>query len=89
MEVRLDAKVPGTVLLRDEGSGAVFYITNSNVQQFDLTDDYVVMALFGDGSWEDDMQRLQAREEEGGGGDLVDVVMDQESFRDLISVMYD
>jgi hypothetical protein len=35
------------------------------------------------------MQRLQAREEEGGGGDLVDVVMDQESFRDLISVMYD
>jgi hypothetical protein len=33
MEVRLDAKVPGTLLLRDEGSGAVYYITNSNVQQ--------------------------------------------------------
>ncbi|KAI8463135.1 MAG: hypothetical protein J3K34DRAFT_527240 [Monoraphidium minutum] len=89
MEVRLDAKIPGTVLLRDEGSGAVYYLTNNNVQQFDLTDDYVVMALFGDGAWEDQIQRLQAREEEGGGGRLVDVAMDQEAFRDLISVMQD
>jgi hypothetical protein len=27
--------------------------------QVDLTDDYVVMALFGDGAWEDNMQKLQ------------------------------
>jgi hypothetical protein len=27
--------------------------------QVDLTDDFVVMALFGDGAWEDRMQRLQ------------------------------
>jgi hypothetical protein len=117
VEARLDAKIPGTVLLRDEGSGAVFFITYNNVQQvrrfprgserarglavvaraclalsvqaaarrgaacvaaraqlpaarrrstagpgqtrppvktqIDLTDDYVVMALFGDGAWED------------------------------------
>jgi hypothetical protein len=33
VEVRLDAKVPGTVLLRDDGSGAVHYITYNNVQQ--------------------------------------------------------
>lgn len=33
MEVRLDAKVPGTVLLRDEATGAVYFISNSNVQQ--------------------------------------------------------
>lgn len=33
MEVRLDAKLPGTVLLRDEATGAVFYITNNNIQQ--------------------------------------------------------
>jgi len=118
MEVRLDAKVPGTVLLRDEGSGAVHYITYNNIQQvrrvgsglgcgrllkrrsaavmqvaarkhpapegvwpaipdplpspplpllppicinarqIDLTDDYVVMALFGDGGWEDQVRVL-------------------------------
>lgn len=115
--------------------------------QIDLTDDYVVMAFFGDGSWEDQvrrgklpiggyqsgsylpavtdlslkahfsaaavqllfagsflpaaadatcmpfaysqMQRLQARENEDGTGSLMDAVMDQESFRDLISVLED
>jgi hypothetical protein len=35
------------------------------------------------------MQRLQAREREDGTGGLVDVAMDQESFRDLISVFAD
>jgi hypothetical protein len=43
------------------------------------------MALFGDGAWEDSMQRLTARDAATGG--LVDVVMDRETFRDLISVM--
>lgn len=27
--------------------------------QIDLTDDYVVVALFGDGSWEAQVQRVQ------------------------------
>jgi hypothetical protein len=31
----------------------------ANGTQVDLTDDYVVMALFGDGAWEENMQRLQ------------------------------
>lgn len=53
--------------------------------QIDLTDDYVVVALFGDGAWEDRMQRLTARDE--GTGNLVDVVLDSDAFRDLISVM--
>jgi hypothetical protein len=35
------------------------------------------------------MQRLQARENEDGSGSLVNVAMDQESFRDLISVLAD
>lgn len=52
--------------------------------QIDLTDDYVVMALFGDGAWQDTMQRLTAKDE---AGNLVDVVLDQDAFRDLISVM--
>jgi hypothetical protein len=34
--------------------------TNFTPCQIDLTDDYVVMALFGDGSWED-----QVREHHG------------------------
>jgi hypothetical protein len=32
MEVRLDAKMPGTVLLRDQ-QGYVYFITFNNVQQ--------------------------------------------------------
>jgi hypothetical protein len=52
--------------------------------QIDLTDDYVVVALFGDGAWEDKMQRLTARDD---AGNLVDVVLDGDAFRDLISVM--
>lgn len=84
VELRLDAKIPGTVLLRDK-NGGVFYITIDNVQQIDLTDDYVVVALFGDGAWEDRMQRLTARDEAT--GSLVDVVLDSDAFRDLISVM--
>jgi predicted Zn-dependent protease len=42
------------------------------------------MALFSDGAWEETMQRLTARDASGG---LVDVVLDREAFRDLISVM--
>lgn len=75
--------MPGTVLLRDKGGG-VHYITLNNIQQIDLTDDFVVMALFGDGAWEDTMQRLTARDDTGA---LVDVVMDKDTFRDIISVM--
>jgi hypothetical protein len=32
LQVRLDAKVPGTVLLRDK-DGYVYYITLNNIQQ--------------------------------------------------------
>jgi hypothetical protein len=32
LQLRLDAKIPGTVLLRDK-NGGVFYITVDNVQQ--------------------------------------------------------
>lgn len=43
-----------------------------------------MVALFGDGAWEDKMQRLTAKDE---GGNLVDVVLDADAFRDMISVM--
>lgn len=54
--------------------------------QIDLTDDYVVMALFGDGSWEGNIQRLQAPVEEGS-TQLTDVQLNSEAFRDLISAL--
>lgn len=44
----------------------------------------MVVALFGDGSWEQQVQRLQAKNDMG---DLLDAQMDQEAFRDLISIM--
>lgn len=82
-EIRLDAKVPGTVLLRHP-SGQVHYVTFNNIQQIDLTDDYVVMALFAGGSWEQNMQPLQARNDKGA---VEEVKLDQETFRDLVSLM--
>ncbi|GLI60519.1 hypothetical protein VaNZ11_002525 [Volvox africanus] len=82
-EVRLDAKLPGTMLLRDPQDG-VFFITYNNIQQIDLTDDYVVGSLFAGGDWESIAQRLQARDDMGA---LVDVKLGKEAFRDMISVM--
>ena len=49
-----------------------------------MTDDYVVSALFGDGGWEALMQRVQGKDE---ADKMVDVQLDQESYRELISVM--
>lgn len=43
-----------------------------------------MLTLFGDGAWEDTMQRLQAKDDDGV---LVDVKLDQDAFRDMISVM--
>ncbi|KXZ55132.1 hypothetical protein GPECTOR_3g283 [Gonium pectorale] len=82
-EVRLDAKLPGTLLLRDQDN-AVYFITYNTIQQIDLTDDYVVGSLFAGGDWTAVLQRVQARDE---AGLLVDVRLDKEAFRDLISVM--
>ncbi|EFJ40786.1 hypothetical protein VOLCADRAFT_121683 [Volvox carteri f. nagariensis] len=82
-EVRLDAKLPGTLLLRDPRDG-VYFITYNNIQQIDLTDDYVVGSLFAGGDWEAIAQRVQARDDAGA---LVDVKMPKDAFRDMISVM--
>lgn len=52
--------------------------------QIDLTDDYVVISLFGDGAWETSIQRLVGKDD---AGDPVDVYLDQASFRDLLSIV--
>lgn len=53
--------------------------------QIDLTDDYVMAAVFGDGSWEANVQRVQARDDAS--GEPMDLQMPTEAFRDLISLM--
>ncbi|GLC43429.1 hypothetical protein PLESTB_001556400 [Pleodorina starrii] len=82
-EVRLDAKLPGTLLLRDPQDG-VFFVTYNNIQQIDLTDDYVVGSLFAGGDWEVLVQRVQARDDNG---TLIDLKLPKEAFRDMISVL--
>ena len=52
--------------------------------QIDLTDDYVVTSIFGDGTWERTIQKVQGKDDDG---KMQDARMDQESFRDLISIM--
>lgn len=82
-EVRLDAKLPGTMLLRDSNDN-VYFITYNNVQQIDLTDDYVVGSLFVGDDWKVMLQRVQVRDD---GGAVVDLQLPKDAFRDLISVM--
>eukprot|EP00955_Chlamydomonas_euryale_P045550 353182-Chlamydomonas_euryale.AAC.42 len=81
-EARLDAQIPGTLLLRDPDN--FVYFINLNIQQIDLTDDYVVVSIFGDGSWESTLQKVQGKDDNGV---LIDARFDQEAFRDLISIM--
>jgi len=81
-EVRSDPQVAGTLLMRDP-QGYVHSIT-LGLQQIDLTDDYVVVALFGDGSWQQQAQRVQAKNDDG---EIVDAQLTQEAFRDLISLI--
>lgn len=82
-QLRTDAKVPGMVLLRDP-SGMVFYITYNNIQQVDLSDDYVVSAIFGNTDWEAGLQPVQALDKDG---QLVTVQLDKIAFEDLVSIM--
>lgn len=56
----------------------------ASASQVDLTDDYVVMALLGGGSWEQNMTPLQTRGEDGS---VQDVRLDQETFRDMVSLL--
>lgn len=92
MEVKTDAGVPGTLLLRDAADGGrIWYLSVPQVQQVDLTDDFAVAAIFAGGAWERAMQPLQAPAEEGGAAALAglkveDVRLDREAFRALTTV---
>lgn len=64
--VRLDMEVAGALLLRDP-RGNIFAIETDGLPQVDLSDDYVLLMLFSDGSWQDQMQaRARAAATAGG-----------------------
>jgi hypothetical protein len=52
--------------------------------QIDLTDDQICIALFQDHRWEAECQRVTAKDDQG---NLVDVQMPQDFFRELISLL--
>jgi hypothetical protein len=74
--------VPGTALVR-KADGGLYFLT-LNIQQIDMTDDYVVISIFGDGAWESSIQRIVARDD---GGIPTDVYLDLEAFWELETIM--
>lgn len=81
-QVKADALIPGTLLLRDPDN-FVYFISFNNVQQIDLSDDEAISALVGDGAWEGALQPVPGRDDVG---NIADVVMDEETFRTIISL---
>ncbi|MEW5298692.1 MAG: hypothetical protein WDW38_000565 [Sanguina aurantia] len=47
VEVKLDGKVEGSLLMRDPSSGHVYYLCSENLKQIDLSNDQLVASLFG------------------------------------------
>lgn len=85
VSVRLDMEVPGAILLRDTKSGEVFALETDGLPQVDLSDDYVVLMLFGDGSWEKDMTPIEV-EQEGGKG-AAPLTMAEKEFREFVGLL--
>jgi len=69
LAVRLDMEVPGTLLLREEGSGVVSALETASLAQVDLSDDTVVLMLFADGAWEREMATVDVRDADEDGAD--------------------
>ncbi len=44
-----------------------------------------MLSLFGDGSWENSLQRVAAKDEET--GELVELQLDKDLFREFISIL--
>ncbi|KIY99896.1 hypothetical protein MNEG_8063 [Monoraphidium neglectum] len=82
--VRLDMEVPGALLLRD-GKGNIYAIETEGLPQVDLSDDYVLLMLFSDGSWEDNMQPIEY--EDSDTGKVVQLNMAETEFREFIGIL--
>lgn len=51
-------EAPGALLFRDP-DGYIYALELQGLKQIDLSDDYVVLMLFADGEWEDNIQPIQ------------------------------
>jgi len=85
--IRLDMEVPGALLLRDP-KGNVYAIETQDLPQVDLSDDYVVLMMFADGVWEDQMSPVEFVDESAG-GDTTQLNMTEKEFRDFIGLLKD
>jgi hypothetical protein len=83
--VRLDMEVPGALLLRDP-KGGVYAIETEGLPQVDLSDDYVLLMLFADGSWQDQMQGIEY-EDADNPGSVVQLTMGEREFREFVGIL--
>ena len=83
--VRLDMEVAGALLLRDS-KGAVYAIETEGLPQVDLSDDYVLLMLFADGSWQDQMQAIEY-EDADNGGKVTQLTMTEQEFREFVGLL--
>ncbi|GBF93326.1 hypothetical protein Rsub_06364 [Raphidocelis subcapitata] len=83
--VRLDMEVAGALLLRDP-RGNIFAIETDGLPQVDLSDDYVLLMLFSDGSWQDQMQAIEY-EDADEPGRVVQLNMSESEFREFVGIL--
>ncbi|GFR40657.1 hypothetical protein Agub_g1242, partial [Astrephomene gubernaculifera] len=85
--VRPDMQVPGFLLLRDQSSGAVFFLPpdpeGDGLAQMDLSDDLAVAQLFSNTAWQDVMAPLSYRD----GSEVTQLRMSEGDFRMVASLV--
>ncbi|GLI69650.1 hypothetical protein VaNZ11_014321 [Volvox africanus] len=87
--VRPDMQVPGFMLLRDQ-SGDVFFLPpdeeGDGLAQLDLSDDVVVAELFSNTAWQDVMEPLSVRLDDGS---VQQLRLSEREFRSVVSLVED
>ncbi|KAJ9532147.1 hypothetical protein QJQ45_003944 [Haematococcus lacustris] len=84
-QCRLDMEVPGTMLLRDS-KGFVFGLQTDVLQQVDLSDDMVVLMMFGAGEWQKQMAPIEYEDESG---NVKQLQMADDEFRQVVGILKD
>ncbi|MEW5302622.1 MAG: hypothetical protein WDW36_005388 [Sanguina aurantia] len=82
-EAKLDAQVPGTVLLRNDQDSTISFISFS-MQQIDLTDDTLVTSVFGDRNWPALLEQVPAKNDID---QLIGLALDRDGFQNLVSIL--
>ncbi|KAG1660999.1 hypothetical protein FOA52_007164 [Chlamydomonas sp. UWO 241] len=82
--VRLDMEVPGAMLLREPDLGFVYAVQTEALQQIDLSDDYVLLLMFADSAWEEQMSPVSYSDENGKSKQLK---LDEREFREVVGLL--